>query len=134
MCGWASVAGWHWRWCAAASISRVSVVSRLECPDFTFLREALVGGLGVGLMPAYIAADAIRRGRLRAVLGDFRLSPSPGDRLYAITLATRYTPPQVRALLDFLTGSFESGMGARPAPRCAAPGSRSVRTMAPPAR
>ncbi len=115
---------------------RVSVVSRLECPDFTFLREALVAGLGVGLMPAYIAADAIRRGRLRAVLGDFRLSPSPGDRLYAITLATRYTPPQVRALLDFLTGSFETGAVwelDRPGAATRSGRARSARTP-PPAR
>lgn len=85
---------------------RVSVTSRLECADLTFVREAVIGGLGIGLMPAYIARDALRRKKLRTVLDEFHLSPSPGNKLYAITLATRYTPPQVLALLDFLDASF----------------------------
>lgn len=87
----------------------VVVTTRLECADFTFLREAAIAGLGIGLMPAYIATEALRRGRLKTVLADFRLLSSPGDRLYAITLATRYMPPQVRALLEFLKGKFAQG-------------------------
>jgi DNA-binding transcriptional LysR family regulator len=85
---------------------RVFVTARLQCGDYAFLREAAVAGLGIGVLPSYVASQELRRGRLHIVLGEYRLSPSPGDRLYAITLPSRHTPPQVRALLDFLKEKF----------------------------
>jgi DNA-binding transcriptional LysR family regulator len=86
---------------------RVLVSSRMECTDFAFLREAAVTGLGIALLPSYIASDELRRGKLRAILEAYRLASSPGDKLYAITLRSRHTPPQVRALLDFLKQKFD---------------------------
>ena len=85
---------------------RAVVSSRLECSDYSFLCEAAVAGLGIALLPSYIASDALRRGKLRTVLDDFRLSQSPGNRLYVITLATRFPLPQVRALIEFLKDKF----------------------------
>ncbi len=90
----------------AAEHRRALVSSRLECSDYSFLCEAAVAGLGIALLPSYIASDGLRRGRLRTILDDFRLSQSPGDRLYAITLATRFPLPQVGALLKFLKDHF----------------------------
>jgi DNA-binding transcriptional LysR family regulator len=110
---------------------RVVVSSRLECTDFSFLCEAAVAGLGIGFLPSYVASDALRRGKLRTVLDDFRLSQSPGDSLYAITLATRFPPPQVRALLEFLKERFaprapweHAGTGGRTRPEASPKGKR----------
>jgi DNA-binding transcriptional LysR family regulator len=89
-----------------SEVRRVVVTSRLECADYGLLREAVLAGLGIGLVPSYAATRELRSGRLRPVLDDYTLAPSPGGKLYAITLPSRYMPSQVRALLDFLKESF----------------------------
>jgi DNA-binding transcriptional LysR family regulator len=107
---------------------RVMVTARLQCSDYAFLREAALEGLGIGLVPSYAANDEIRSGKLRPVLEDYSLAPSPGGRLYAITLPSRYVPTQVRALLDFLKESFHP---RSPWDATGAPGERATASASP---
>jgi DNA-binding transcriptional LysR family regulator len=44
----------------------------------------------------------LKRGELLRVLDGWRIDPTPGSMLYAITLPSRYMPPQVRAFVSYL--------------------------------
>ncbi len=92
--------------------TRVRVHTRFECPDLPLVRQALVQGLGVGILPDYIAAAALADGSLVHLLPGHRVGGLPGDTLYALTPATRYVPTKVRALVDFLSAAFAAGPGA----------------------
>lgn len=85
---------------------RVTVASRVACQDHLFLKDAVLAGLGIGLLPSYVVDTELRQGALKSLLQSYRLSPPPSGKIYAITLASRYMPPQVRALLDFLKAKF----------------------------
>ena len=92
-----------------AGTQRVKVRTRLACADLSLVRTALLQGLGVGVLPDYIAGAALRDGSLVEVWPDYRLLGTPGGGLYAITLPTRYMPTKVKALVDFLVRAFAEG-------------------------
>ncbi|CAG9179798.1 HTH-type transcriptional regulator DmlR [Cupriavidus laharis] len=94
----------------SGDVHRVSIQPHLECADYGFLGEMAAAKLGIGLLPSYVAAEHLNSGRLETVLNEYRLTRSPGAALYAITLPNRYTPPQLRAFVDFLKGKFEHGL------------------------
>ncbi len=67
------------------------------------LREALLAGLGVTVIPAsYVGAD-IRSGRLRALLPDYALDDLT---LYALYPSNRHLSPKVRTFVDFMAARF----------------------------
>jgi DNA-binding transcriptional LysR family regulator len=85
---------------------RVKLSTRLKCTDLTLLRCALVEGLGVGVLPDYVAHPALKDGRLTQLLAEYTVQGTPGTTLYAVTAPTRYMPSKVKVLLDFLTEKF----------------------------
>jgi DNA-binding transcriptional LysR family regulator len=93
-------------------VERVKIHTRLECIDLTLLRRALVEGLGVGVLPDYVAQSAIKAGRLRALMTDYAVQGTPGTNLYAITPPTRYMPSKVKVLLDFIAQAFSGSEGS----------------------
>lgn len=85
---------------------RVKLSTRLQCTDLTLLRCALVEGLGVGVLPDYVAHRALQDGRLTQLMGEYTVQGTPGTTLYAVTAPTRYMPSKVKVLLDFMTENF----------------------------
>jgi DNA-binding transcriptional LysR family regulator len=63
------------------------------------LREALLAGLGIGLLPTFIVGADVRTGRLRQVMD--RYTGLEGG-VYAIYAQGRHLPAKVRAFIDFL--------------------------------
>lgn len=72
------------------------------------LREAVLGGLGIGLLPDFTAVDELRPGRLVQVLPDWRPVGFFGERLFAIRPWTRQVPRAVQCLVDHLHQGFAS--------------------------
>jgi DNA-binding transcriptional LysR family regulator len=76
------------------------VQGRITGDEFFFIREVLRAGLGVGLLPSYLAEGALRRGELVRVL--------PGERqklqgkLVLLYPSAKRLPRKVTALRDFL--------------------------------
>ena len=68
-----------------------------------FLGNAAAHGLGIVLQPTFIAADAIRRGRLVPVLTNYRW---PTVSAFAVYPPTRHLSYRVRAFIDFLAERF----------------------------
>lgn len=82
----------------------VAMPSRFESDDPAVVHEAVLAGMGIGLLPAYVAADDLRRGRLVPMLRDYQVHPEVGIDL--VFLPNRTLPRRVRALIDFLVERF----------------------------
>ncbi|HWS74258.1 MAG TPA: LysR family transcriptional regulator [Quisquiliibacterium sp.] len=70
------------------------------------LVEAACAGLGLVQVPDYIAADAVRSGRLEEVLGAFRPEPTPISIVFP---SNRQMPLRLRLLIDTLAGTAGTG-------------------------
>jgi len=73
----------------------------LASENFQFLREALLAGLGVGLVPDYVVAPDVREGQVLRSLTDWRLSVF-GTRMYLLRMPQRYQTLASRTLIEFL--------------------------------
>lgn len=82
----------------------VAMPSRFESDDPAVVHEAVLAGLGIGVLPAYVAADDLRRGRLVPLLREFRALPE--SSIHLVYLPNRTLPRRVRALIDFLVERF----------------------------
>ncbi|KIC39631.1 LysR family transcriptional regulator [Leisingera sp. ANG-M7] len=63
------------------------------------LREAILGGTGIGRLPTFTAGRDLAAGRLVRVLPHCSL---PSQTLYAIYPERRYLPEKVRVFIDFI--------------------------------
>lgn len=70
------------------------------------LREAMVGGVGIGRLPTFVAAADLVSGDLVPVLEDFEM---PSQTIYAVFPERRHLPAKVRAFLDFAVDCFGAG-------------------------
>jgi len=73
----------------------------LASENFQFLHEAILAGLGVGLVPDYMVAADVAAGRIVTALDDWRLSLF-GTRLYLLRMPDRYQTLATRTLIDFV--------------------------------
>ncbi len=63
------------------------------------LREALLAGSGIALIPTFVVGADLDEGRLATVLSDFEIPP---QSLYALYPSSRHLSPKVRSFVDFL--------------------------------
>ncbi len=75
----------------------------LASENFRFLREAVLAGLGVGLVPDYVVARDVAEGSVVTALADWRLSIF-GTRMFLLRMPGRYETLAVRTLIDFVVG------------------------------
>ena len=81
----------------------VPISGNLRLNDDEALSAAVIGGLGVALLPTFIIGRDLQAGRLQAVLSDY----VPSERhIYAVYLPNRHLPANVRAFVDFLRARF----------------------------
>ena len=82
----------------------------LASENFRFLREAVLAGLGVGLVPDYVVARDIADGSVVTALEDWRLSIF-GTRMFLLRMPGRYETLAVRTLIDFVVGKARARAG-----------------------
>jgi DNA-binding transcriptional LysR family regulator len=68
---------------------------------FPFLREAVLAGLGVGIVPDYVVADAVGTGQIVTALDAWRLSIF-GTQMYLLFMPDRHQTRAARTLIDYL--------------------------------
>lgn len=85
---------------------QIVVRGRIHLDNGESMRDAALAGLGIAALPLFIAADALRSGKLLELLPD---SPPTPDTIYAVYPQTRYVSRAVRALIDRLVAAFEPG-------------------------
>lgn len=89
----------RWRFKGPEGEIEVPVSGSLQVDDDEALSQAVLGGLGVALLPTFIIGGDLQAGRLRAVLSEY----IPVERqVYALYLPTRHLPAKVRVFIDFL--------------------------------
>lgn len=118
--------GWTLRHAASGETVRIEGPARLRVNNSLAVRDALLAGLGIGLLPQVFAADAVAAGRLRPVL---RLWQPPEVPVHAVYPSGRYLAPKVRAFIDLAVDRFPVP-GVPPTPAAV---SRARRRPAPPA-
>jgi len=69
--------------------------------NFLFLREAILAGLGIGLVPDYVVQDDIRRGGVVTTLDDWRLSIF-GTQMFMLYMPNRQHTRAIRTFIDFI--------------------------------
>jgi DNA-binding transcriptional LysR family regulator len=70
------------------------------------LAAAAIDGAGIVRAPSWQVADDIERGRLRRILQDYETMPAPVNVIFE---RARRTSPSVRAFLDYLVESTQTG-------------------------
>ena len=83
--------------------SVVSVNGPLRSNNLSILLSATLKGMGVAILPMYLAAAAIRSGDLRVVLADRRL---PSQEINVVFPSPRFVPTKVLTLIAFLQKRF----------------------------
>jgi DNA-binding transcriptional LysR family regulator len=84
----------------------VPVSGPFKANNSEVLREAVLGGLGVGLLPDFSVSGELVPGQLVPVLPDWKPVGFFGERLYAVRPRASQVPRAVRALVDHLRVSF----------------------------
>ena len=89
----------HWRFTGPDGDISVPVTGPLHVDDDEALSQAVLGGLGIGLLPTFIIGKDLQSGKLQAALSEY----IPVERhVYAMYLPTRHLPSKVRVFIDFL--------------------------------
>ena len=82
----------------------VPVQGRYLVDNSEGVREGVLGGLGIGVIPIWLfKEDEIARGRVRIILDDFEPTRLP---IHAVFPSRRLVPAKVRAMIEFLAAEF----------------------------
>jgi DNA-binding transcriptional LysR family regulator len=103
------LSNWPFRDASGEGFS-VAVSGPIEVNSPLVARVAAEAGLGFAILPDFVAAPALKAGRLVTVLDAWMPS---GGGIFAVYPHRRYLPAKVRALVDFLAAWFKAQEGAK---------------------
>lgn len=101
--GYASVHRWHFT--GPNGPISVKVSGNLRANNSEALREALIRGAGIGLLPVWLVHDGLANGTLVQVLEEYQPRPLPIHALYP---QNRFTPLKVSHTVNMLKQAFAS--------------------------
>ena len=93
----------EWNFLGSASPIKIHSSGNYQVNNSEALREALIGGCGIGRLPTFIAGPDIATGRLVRLLPHYRM---PAQTFYAVFPERRHLPAKVRAFVDFAVERF----------------------------
>ena len=85
----------------------IMLAPTLISDHYPFLRQGILAGLGIGLVPDYVVQDVIASGEVLTAFDDYRLSIF-GTNMYLLYLPNRHQTRAVRTCLDFLMDKARS--------------------------
>lgn len=91
----------------AGQFERVELDPGVRSENFLFLKAAVVGGLGIGVLPHYAVRDEIAAGTVTRILSEHKISLF-GSKLYLLTMPTRYQTMATKVLIEFLKRSLSA--------------------------
>lgn len=104
----------EWRFRAGGKSFAVPIHGRFAAASGSVIRQAVLAGVGLAVLPSFMVWQDLAAGRLQQVLGPFsfvRLS------VHAVYPAGRVVPANVRALLELLVAHFRAPVWAGAARR-----------------
>jgi DNA-binding transcriptional LysR family regulator len=93
----------QWRFRVDSRWEHVKGHARFRADNGEMLREAACAGLGIVILPSFIASHAIRSGGLEVLLRDF---PLEEVGLHLVMPPGRASTARIRALIDFIAARF----------------------------
>ncbi|HEX8257852.1 MAG TPA: LysR family transcriptional regulator [Allosphingosinicella sp.] len=93
----------QWRFRVGNHWEHVKGHARFRADNGEMLREAACAGLGIVVLPSFIASGSIREGKLEVLLRDY---PFEEIGLHLVMPPGRASTARVRALIDFLAARF----------------------------
>ena len=91
----------------------VNIRGSLKVNNSEVLREALLAGLGIGLLPDFsLPTDPESKNNLVRVLPDWQVQGFFGERIYALRPWSAQVPKAVQCLVEHLRVSFADGFSA----------------------
>jgi len=107
-----------WRLRRDKAIVEVTVHGPVTVNSSDAVRELVLNGMGLGLLPEFVVLEDLHSGRLRRVLPDWIPDGAFGPTAWALWQPQRAMAPKLRAMVDFLVTSFDgSAATVRPAKR-----------------
>jgi DNA-binding transcriptional LysR family regulator len=79
----------------------VVIEPTLISENFLFLHQAVLAGLGVGLLPDYVVQDDVRAGRVHTTLDAWRLSIF-GTRMFMLYMPNRHHTRAASTFIEFI--------------------------------
>jgi DNA-binding transcriptional LysR family regulator len=83
---------------------QVSLATAIAASDVGFVKELVLAGAGIALLPRIVIQSALDDGSLVHVLPSYR---APGVNLYLLHRGGRFIPPKVRVFLDFVRAALD---------------------------
>jgi len=84
----------------------VPVSGRFRSNNLSAVLAAARDGLGIALMPRYVASESLASGKVVEVLGDHKL---PEQEIHAVFPSPKLVPGKVSGFVAFLQGRFAEG-------------------------
>ncbi|MBY5377294.1 LysR family transcriptional regulator [Rhizobium leguminosarum] len=98
-----------WRYREGGRSHELRVRGRLQATDGWTIRDAVVAGLGVGLLPGWMIHDQLRAGAVVPILEDVDITALSFDQgVYAVFQKSPRVSPHARAFIDFLVRTFRT--------------------------
>lgn len=82
----------------------VTVSGRYRVDNSEAVREGVLAGLGIAVIPGFALSDEVERGDVKVLLKAYEPKLLPLNAVYG---SRRYVPPRVRAMIDFLAHELE---------------------------
>jgi DNA-binding transcriptional LysR family regulator len=89
-----------WRFWHNEIMETVTLVPRLMINNSDAMIDAILQGVGIALIPTFIANRYIANGKLRRVLPEWRVENPLPRNTYAITLPNKLLPLKTRVFID----------------------------------
>lgn len=96
---------WYYRMPGGAK--ELKVTGNLAVNDAHMVHQAVVAGLGIGLLPAWIVAEDLAEGRVTRILPNVEMTQAVFDHgLYAVFRRSDLILPRIRVFIDFMVDTF----------------------------
>lgn len=93
----------RWHFSADGQEHSVPVRGPLRTNNLSVLLEAVSDGLGLAILPWYVAHASVKAGRIEPLLGSFVL---PVQEMHAVFPSPKLVPSKVSGFIDFLQAQF----------------------------
>ncbi len=97
--------GNRWHFSGPEGPITVDVRGRFRADNSEAVREAVISGAGVAVIPVWMFADEIETGRVQIILDSFEPKQLP---IHAVYPSRRQVAAKVREMIDFLAAEFEN--------------------------
>jgi DNA-binding transcriptional LysR family regulator len=95
----------HWPFQGKDGIFTVPVAGRFRSDSGEGVREAVISGYGIGLLPAWYFRDEIANGSVQILLREWEV---PGAPVHLVYPSRRHLSPRVRVVMDFIIKEYGS--------------------------